>query len=101
MSTHSSTPLGFNWDAIVLPAVTPGTTRRALAIYQQQLASFVWDAAKLENNPFTFVEVQTLLDGVTVGGHKLSDAEQVTNLADSSKKLVELVKNGLLRAEEA
>ncbi|MBB3322856.1 MULTISPECIES: cell filamentation protein Fic [Atlantibacter] len=94
MSTHSSTPLGFSWDASVLPAVTPGTTRRALAIYQQQLASFVWDAAKLENNPFTFVEVQTLLDGVTVGGHKLSDAEQVTNLADSSKKLVELVKNG-------
>lgn len=94
MNTQNSTPLGFSWDPSVLPQVNPGSTRRALAIYQQQLASFVWDAAKLENNPFTFVEVQTLLDGVTVGGHKLSDAEQVTNLADSSKKLVELVKSG-------
>ena len=92
MSTQNSTPLGFSWDSSVLPQVNPGTIRRALAIYLQQLTSFVWDAAKLENNPFTFVEVQTLLDGVTVGGHKLSDAEQVTNLADSSKKLVELVK---------
>lgn len=94
LNTQNSTPLGFSWDPSVLPQVNPGSTRRALAIYQQQLASFVWDAAKLENNPFTFVEVQTLLDGVTVGGHKLSDAEQVTNLADSSKKLVELVKSG-------
>ena len=94
MNTQLSSVLGFTWNAGVLPQINPGNVRRALAIYQQQLPSFVWDAAKLENNPFTFVEVQTLLDGVTVGGHKLSDAEQVTNLADSGKKLIELVKTG-------
>ena len=75
MNTQLSSVLGFTWNAGVLPQINPGNVRRALAIYQQQLPSFVWDAAKLENNPFTFVEVQTLLDGVTVGGHKLSDAE--------------------------
>ena len=89
-----TSPLGFTYDASVLPAVRPGTVSRAVAIYNQHLTAFVWDAAKLENNPFTFVEVQTLLDGVTVGGHKLTDAEQVTNLADSSKKLLDLVKTG-------
>lgn len=94
MKTITEDILGFTWDASLLPPVMPGDTRRALSIYKQQLASFVWDAAKLENNPFTYVEVQTLLDGVTVGGHKLSDAEQVTNLADSGKKLIELVKTG-------
>lgn len=94
MKTMTEDILGFTWDASILPSVMPGDTRRALSIYKQQLASFVWDAAKLENNPFTYVEVQTLLDGVTVGGHKLSDAEQVTNLADSGKKLIELVKTG-------
>jgi len=93
MTTQPNSSLGFTWNASMLPTLEPGNTRRALIIYRQQLASFVWDAAKLENNPFTFVEVQTLLDGITVGGHKLSDAEQVTNLADSSKKLIELVKN--------
>lgn len=93
MTTQPNMPPGFTWNASVLPAITPGNTRRARAIYLQQLPSFVWDAAKLENNPFTFVEVQTLLDGITVGGHKLSDAEQVTNLADSGKKLIQLVKN--------
>ena len=68
MKTMTEDILGFTWDASILPSVMPGDTRRALSIYKQQLASFVWDAAKLENNPFTYFEVQTLLDGVTVGG---------------------------------
>jgi Fic family protein len=33
-----------------------------------------------------------LLDGVTVGGRKISDQEQVLNLADSSKYLLAMVK---------
>ncbi len=48
----------------------------------------------LEGNPFTFPEVQTLLDGVTVGGHKLSDQDQILNLAKSAKRLLVLVRTG-------
>src|SRR5690242_616832 len=58
------------------------------------LAEFVWDAAQLEGNPFTYPEVQTLLDGVTVGGRKLSDQEQILNLAESFKVLLNMVKTG-------
>jgi Fic family protein len=58
------------------------------------LAEFVWDASVLEGNPLTFPEVKTLLDGVTVGGRKISDQEQVLNLAESSKHLLALVKAG-------
>lgn len=48
----------------------------------------------LEENPLTYPEVQTLLDGVTVGGHKISDQDQVLNLAASSRRLLILVKTG-------
>lgn len=58
------------------------------------LPEFVWDASVLEGNPFTFPEVKTLLDGVTIGGRKVSDQEQVLNLAESSKRLLALVKAG-------
>jgi len=57
------------------------------------LAEFVWDASMLEGNPFTFPEVQTLLEGITVGGRKLSDQEQVLNLVEGAKKLLRLVKS--------
>lgn len=46
----------------------------------------------LEGNPFTFPEVKTLLDGITIGGRKVSDQEQVLNLAESSKRLLAMVR---------
>jgi Fic family protein len=58
------------------------------------LPEFVWHAGVLEGNPFTFPEVKTLLDGITLGGRKISDQEQILNLAESSKWLLALVKAG-------
>jgi Fic family protein len=87
--------LGFQWDR---SAVTTGmpvhSVERAAFRFHKMLPEYVWDASMLEGNPFTFPEVQTLLDGVTVGGRKLSDQEQILNLADSSKHLLALVKSG-------
>lgn len=62
--------------------------------FHRMLPEFVWDASVLEGNPFTFPEVKTLLDGVTVGGRKISDQEQILNLAESSRQLLHLVKSG-------
>src|SRR5262249_16249372 len=56
------------------------------------LPEYVWDAAVLEGNPFTYPEVQTLLDGITVGGRKISDEQQVLNLAEAANELLRLVK---------
>jgi Fic/DOC family len=64
------------------------------------LPEYVWDAGVLEGNPFTYPEVKTLLEGVTVGGRKLSDQEQILNLADSSRYLVERVKQGQFRLDK-
>jgi hypothetical protein len=61
--------------------------------FHRMLPEYVWDAGVLEGNPFTFPEVKTLLEGVTVGGRKLSDQEQILNLAESAKSLMDLVKN--------
>ena len=49
--------------------------------------------ARHEGNPFTFVEVKTLLDGVTVGGHSLSDQNQILRLRRTWDKLLQLVEN--------
>ncbi len=87
--------LGFRWDrCAVVPAVAPASVDRSLFRYKQMLAQFVFDARALEGNPFTFPQVQTLMDGVTVGGHKISDAQQVLNLAAAAKELLSLVKSG-------
>lgn len=51
----------------------------------------VFNMASYEGNPFTFVEVKTLLDGVTVGGHKLSDQNQILRLRRTWDELLERV----------
>jgi len=87
------TALGFHWNRSAVPAVVPThSTERVAFRFHRMLPEFVWDASVLEGNPFTFPEVKTLLDGVTVGGRKVSDQEQVLNLGASAKHLLTLIK---------
>lgn len=87
--------LGFGWDRSAVPAIVPiYSIERVSFRFHRMLPEFVWDASVLEGNPFTFPEVKTLLDGITIGGRKIFDQEQVLNLAESSKHLLALVKGG-------
>jgi len=87
--------LGFHWDRSVVPTAVPThTLERVCFRFYKMLPGYVWDAGVLEGNPLTFPEVKTLLDGITVGGRKLSDQEQILNLSESAKRLLTRVKTG-------
>jgi Fic family protein len=93
--------LGFSWDRSTVASADRHAVERAAWRYRRSLPEFVWDAAVLEGNPFTYPEVQTLMEGVTVGGHKLSDEQQVLNLAEASRLLADLVKNGEFQLDKS
>ena len=87
--------LGFHWDRSAVPASVPThSLERVCFRFHRMLPEFVWDASTLEGNPFTYPEVKTLLDGVTVGGRRLSDQDQVLNLAEGCKRLLEMMRGG-------
>jgi Fic family protein len=87
--------LNIYWDYAYFPfGLKPSSVDRAVKRFQKSLPQFVWEAAQLEGNPFTFPEVQTLLDGVTVGGRKISDAQQILGLRDSMRLLCDEVLAG-------
>lgn len=46
---------------------------KAIMLARRQLSEFDCDAVNLEGINFTLPEIQTLLDGITAGRHKLSD----------------------------
>ncbi len=54
---------------------------KALFLAKKQLPELICDAVNLEGVNFTLPEVQTLLDGVTVGGHRLQDETIALNQA--------------------
>lgn len=96
------TALGFRWDREKIPRVIPmHSLERVTFHFHRMMTTYVWDASVLEGNPFTFPEVKTLLEGVTVGGRKISDQEQVLNLAESSKQLLALVKGGKFKLDKS
>ena len=64
-----------------------------LAFYlaKKDKIDFVYNTSALEGNAMTYPEVQTLLEGITVGGHKLSDEQQILNQNKSVDYLFELI----------
>ncbi len=75
--------------------------RRALFIAEKIRLDFVFNTAALEGNPFTFPEVQTLLDGITVGGHKISDSNQILNLNKAHTHMLTAVKREIFTLSAA
>ena len=64
---------------------------KAIMLAKRQLSEFVCDAVNLEGINFTLPEIQTLLDGITVGGHKVADQQIAINQADTWRRIFELL----------
>lgn len=75
--------------------IDPGLdVRKLIALAKKLLPDVVFNMASLEGNPFTFPEIQTLLDGITIGGHKLSDEQQILRLKDGWDQVFDYAVNG-------
>ncbi|RCW71102.1 Fic/DOC family protein [Marinobacter nauticus] len=72
----------------------PPNPEKALMLAQRAVAVFVYDAVRLEGINFTLPEVQTLLQGVTVGGHRLSDQQIAVNQGEAWKLLFQMIRDG-------
>ncbi len=72
----------------------PPNKERSLMLAKRQLSELVYDAVNLEGIPFTLPEIQTLLDGITVGGHKVTDQEIALNQANAWRTLFRWVEQG-------
>ena len=79
-------------NSLDLQAINPNRAK-ALMLAQREVAVFVYDAVQLEGINFTLPEIQTLMEGITIGGHKLSDQQIALNQADAWKQLFTWVKN--------
>lgn len=63
----------------------------ARQLAKRDLPALVCDAVNLEGIAITLPEVQTLLDGITVGGHKISDQNMAINQAKAWELIFALV----------
>jgi len=59
---------------------------------KKEKIDYIYNTSALEGNAMTYPEVETLLDGVTVGGHKLTDEQMILNQNRSINLLFNLIK---------
>lgn len=94
--------LGFQWDRSASPSSIPRySIERVCFRFYKMLPEFIWDAAVLESNPYTFSEIKTLLDGITVGGRRIADQRQILNLIETAKLLLKTVRSGRFRLDKS
>ncbi|MDZ7666989.1 MAG: hypothetical protein U5K27_16970 [Desulfotignum sp.] len=65
--------------------------KKAIFIAKKMFAQLIYDFQSLEAMPFTFPEVTTFLQGITVGGHKISDQDKLRQQQLGWQRLIELV----------
>ena len=85
---------GLTWGSFDVETIMPSTLERSRQRFRSHLPTLIWNTAALEGNNFTLPEVRTLLEGVTVGGKKLEDEQQIIALSEAYNRLDELVKAG-------
>jgi hypothetical protein len=72
-----------------MPSAVPVYSVERVCFHVHKLmAQFVWEISVLEGQSYSFSEVQTLLDGVTVGGHRISEQRAVLQFAADLKQLL-------------
>jgi hypothetical protein len=85
---------GMMWDSFDVDKIGPSTVERSRHRFRAHLPELIWNTAAFEGNNFTLPEVKTLLEGVTVGGKKLEDAQQIIALSEAYNLLDVMVGNG-------
>lgn len=85
---------GISWGSFDVDLIKPSTQDRARHRFRGLLPELVWNTAALEGNTFTLPEVRTLLDGVTVGGRRTDDENQILALSAAYRRLDEMVEGG-------
>ena len=72
----------------------------AIQLAKRDVPTLVYDAVNLEGVAMTLPEVQTILDGITVGGHKISDQNMTFNQAKAWDLIFDLVKNSAFKFDK-
>ena len=80
--------------------VFPDNKKRYFYLAKKDKIDFIYNTSALEGNAMTYPEVQTLLEGVTVGGHKLSDEQQVLNQNRSVQLLFSMLEKNNFKIDK-
>ncbi len=88
---HQYEYTGLTWEAFGVETIPASQIERSRHRFRAHLPDLIWNTAALEGNNFTLPEVRTLLEGVTIGGKRLEEEQQIIALSEAYNRLDEMV----------
>jgi hypothetical protein len=93
--------LGFTWNCQVVPTSLPiRTVEWACFRMYKMIPEFAWELSRFENNPLTFTEVKTLIDGDEIFSKYPDREAEVTAIGRGIRYLLALVRSHRFRLDE-
>lgn len=92
--------LDIAWDNQYLNIPQSVGQKVALYAMKKHLAYYIWNISQYRKNPYTYPEIITQLDGISVGGHRIDDAYEITNLIDTSNRLMQMILRGRFKLDK-
>ena len=87
--------LGFGYSPSQFTGIrTKVGVDRACARFAKRYPQYIWSESVASGKIFTLPQVKTLLDGVTTGGSRMTDKQDVDNQRQSLDRLVHMVRAG-------
>lgn len=83
----------FENEKVLIPDIPHIGIKEAFNEIQKSLPLLVWDSATLEGYSFTYSEVQTILAGYSVEGHRISDIEEVVGIGKGWVRTFDAIEN--------
>ena len=69
-----------------------GDLKYILLILSRIVPDLVYDITTFERIPITIPEILTLIEGITIGGHRAVDVDSTNNIISAYKYLISLIK---------
>jgi len=74
--------------------------KKAIFVAKKMFAQLVYDFQSLEGMPFSFPDVKTFLQGIAIGGYKITDHEKLQQQQLAWRKLINLVEQKKFKLSE-
>jgi Fic family protein len=85
--------LGFGYSPrLFASARTKIGVERACARFAMRFPQYIWNESVAAGKAYTFPQVKTLVDGVTTGGRRMTEQQDINNQRQSLERLVRMVR---------
>jgi Fic family protein len=92
--------LGFEYRNNFNINLSKSSTSRVCFRFKSRFPAYIWNDSVSEGKAYTYPQVKTVLEGITQGGSRINDEQDILNQKKSLEKLIDMVNQGAFKLDK-